>query len=328
MSNTKLDPKTLAIIVPVFNEEDGIAVFSNQMSPLLETLAARNIRPRLIFIDDGSKDGTCREISAQKWAVDVDIFRLSRNFGKEAALTAGLSKAGDDAVVVMDVDMQDPPELILDMVDLWLRGEKVVLAQRSDRSDDGFLKRTTAGWFYKLHNRLSTIHIPYNVGDFRLMDRAVVQAVNSLPESRRFMKGLFAWVGFTPAFVSYKRPMRSAGTTKFSIWKLWRLALEGITSFSEVPLIIWSYIGAFIATSAFVYASIVVIKTLIFGVDTPGYASLITITLFLGGIQLLGIGILGEYVARIYSEVKRRPLFLIESETHLPASPPKTPKTR
>lgn len=314
--------KTLAIVVPVFNEENSIGVFCREISPLLQDIGTRfGIDLRLLFVNDGSTDGTGRAIAQQNWPVPVHIITLSRNFGKEAALTAGLVHANDDAVVVMDVDMQDPPELILDMITHWTQGAKVVLAQRNDRSDDGYMKRTSAAWFYSLHNRLSNIHIPDNVGDFRLMDAQVVQAVNQLPESRRFMKGLFAWVGFAPIYVGYKRPARREGQSKFSFWKLWKLALEGITSFSEIPLVIWTYIGAMIALTSFVYASVVVVKTLVFGVDVPGYASLTTIALFLGGIQILGIGIVGEYVARIYSEVKRRPLYVVESAVSLPPTP-------
>ncbi len=321
--------KSLAIIVPVYNEEAGIALFFQETASLFAKLRGEmSLDLRLIFVNDGSRDSTAAVIAAQPWAVQVQVIHLSRNFGKEAALTAGLAHARQDGVVVMDVDMQDPPDLILDMVAHWQNGAKVVLAQRSDRADDGFMKRTSAQWFYKLHNRLSNIQIPDNVGDFRLMDAQVVAAVNQLPENRRFMKGLFAWVGFAPVYVSYKRPPRGAGESKFSYWKLWKLALEGITSFSEVPLVIWTYIGAVIALSSFGYASVVVLKTLILGVDVPGYASMITILLFLGGIQILGIGVVGEYVARIYSEVKRRPLFLIESVQDLPPRPPlpKKPK--
>lgn len=312
-------PKTLAIVVPVYNEAAGIALFWHETAPLFATLRAEfQLDIRLIFVNDGSRDATVQIIAAQDWAIPVQVINLSRNFGKEAALTAGLAHAADDAVVVMDVDLQDPPELILQMVALWQTGAKVVLAQRSDRSDDGPLKRISAQWFYRLHNSLSNIQIPDNVGDYRLMDRQVVQAVNALPESRRFMKGLFAWVGFEPVYVSYKRPSRGAGESKFNYWKLWKLAVEGIASFSEVPLVIWTYIGAFIALSSFGYASVVVLQTLIYGVDLPGYASMITIVLFLGGIQILGIGVVGEYVARIYSEVKRRPLFVVESIQTLP----------
>lgn len=312
--------KTLAIIVPVFNEEIGIAEFLREMKPLLvKIIADTGVRPRLVFVNDGSKDRTVETISKQEWPVAVQIISLSRNFGKEAALTAGLASAKDDAVIVMDVDMQDPPELITEMIALWQGGAKVVLAQRNDRVGDDYFKRTSALWFYTIHNRLSTVHIPYNVGDFRLMDRQVVEAVNQLPESRRFLRGIFAWIGFSPVYLKFSRPERRMGKSKYSIPKMWLLALEGITSFSEVPLVIWTYIGAFIASSAFVYASIIVIKTLILGVDLPGYASLITIILFLGGIQIFGIGVLGEYIGRIYSEVKRRPVFVIESEVFLPA---------
>lgn len=313
---------SLAIIVPVYNEEAGIALFHRETAPLFAKLRAEfALELRLIFVNDGSRDGTAGVIAAQDWPVRVQVVNLTRNFGKEAALTAGLAHADADAAVVMDVDLQDPPELILDMVAHWRAGAKVVLAQRNDRSEDGLMKRLSANWFYKLHNRLSQIQIPDNVGDFRLMDRQVIEAVNQLPESRRFMKGLFAWVGFTPVFVQYKRPPRGAGQSKFSFWKLWKLALEGITSFSEIPLVMWTYIGAVVALSAFGYALVVVAKTLIFGVDVPGYASLITLVLFFGGIQILGIGVVGEYVARIYSEVKRRPLFLVESVDDIPPKP-------
>lgn len=313
--------QTIAIIVPVFNEEDSISVFCREITPILTRIRSEfGLAVRLVFVDDGSQDGTQREITNTEWPADVQLISLSRNFGKEAAMTAGLARVSDDAVVIMDADLQDPPELIFEMIAEWQKGAKVVLARRKDRSDDGFLKRLTAQWFYRLHNRISNIDIPYNVGDFRLMDRQVVEAVNQLPESRRFMKGLFAWVGFTPVYLDYKRPARQAGKSKFSGWKLWRFAVEGITSFSEVPLVIWTYLGALISLSSFVYASFIVVRTLLFGTDVPGYASMITIVLFLGGIQVLGIGILGEYLGRVYSEVKRRPPFVIEEETHISAS--------
>jgi glycosyltransferase involved in cell wall biosynthesis len=311
---------SLAIIIPVFNEADAIAPFRDAMVPVLQQARTRfGLEIRLVFVDDGSSDGTAQVIAETDWPVAVQLLSLSRNFGKEAAMTAGLAHAPDDAVVVMDVDLQDPPELIIEMVRLWTEGAKVVLARRNDRSSDGFRKRVTAQWFYRLHNRISNIDIPYYVGDFRLMDRAVVAAVNQLPENRRFMKGLFAWVGFAPVFLDYKRPVRQAGKTKFSGWKLWRFAVEGITGFSEVPLVIWTYMGALIALVSFLYAGFIVLRTLVFGVDVPGYASLITIMLFLGGIQVLGIGVLGEYLGRVYSEVKRRPPYIIAETQELPA---------
>ena len=310
-------PNSLAIVVPVYNEEDAIPVFQTTVAPLFQALRAKGVEPRLVFVNDGSRDSTIEVIRSANWPVDVQLLNLSRNFGKESALTAGLASVDDDAVVVMDVDLQDPPELILDMVQHWQDGAKVVVPRRTDRSDDSFSKRLTADWFYRLHNQISNVNVPQNAGDFRLMDRVVVEAVNKLPENRRFMKGILAWVGFPTTYLEFKRPARSAGSTKYSFWKMWRYAVEGITSFSDAPLIIWTFVGALIALISFLYASYIVISTLIFGVDTPGYASLITIVLFLGGIQLLGIGILGEYLGRVYSEVKRRPSFLIADDIRI-----------
>lgn len=317
---TQNTTQTLAIIVPVFNEEGALSEFEQVMSPILDEISTKGLTPRFVFVDDGSRDATVQKIAEIDWSVDVQLICLSRNFGKEAAMTAGLAQACDDAVVVMDADLQDPPELITEMIDHWRAGAKVVLGRRNDRSEDGRLKRVSAQWFYRLHNRISSIEIPYNVGDFRLMDRRVVEAVNQLPENRRFMKGIFAWVGFKPVFVDYKRQPRSIGTSKFSGWKLWRVAVEGITSFSEVPLVVWTYLGALIAFSSFIYAGLIVLRTLVFGIDVPGYASMITIVLFLGGIQVLGIGILGEYLGRVYSEVKRRPPFIVAETREIPAS--------
>lgn len=310
--------KSLAIVVPVFNEEDAIPFFKQAMVPLLQKLGDMGIQSRFVFVNDGSSDKTGEVIGTSDWPVDVHLLNLTRNFGKESALTAGLAHANDDAVVVMDVDLQDPPELIIEMVKHWNCGSKVVIPIRKDRSDDSVSKRLTAELFYRLHNRISNVNVPRNAGDFRLMDRVVVEAVNMLPENRRFMKGILAWVGFSATYLEFKRPVRSAGTTKYSFWKMWRYAVEGITSFSEAPLIIWTFIGAIIAFFAFSYAAYIVTSTLFFGVDTPGYASLITIILFLGGIQLLGIGVLGEYLGRIYSEVKRRPSFLVADDIRIP----------
>lgn len=250
-------------------------------------------------------------MSAPTTLAGITVLELSRNFGKEAAMSAGLAEASGDAVAIIDVDLQDPPDLILDMIAHWLDGAKVVLARRNDRSEDGATKRRTAGWFYALHNLMSDVPIPHNVGDFRLMDRDVVNEVNRLPENRRFMKGIFAWVGFAPVVIEYKRASRSRGTTKFSGGRLWRLAVEGITSFSAAPLVVWTIVGVAISALSFVYASFIVLRTLIVGVDVPGYASLLVGILFLGGIQVLGIGVLGQYVSRIYAEVKRRPPYVI-----------------
>jgi len=318
---TQVQKRSLAILVPVFNEAESISGFARGMASVLDDLWRRDVElvPRLVFVDDGSRDGTVEVITKTVWPVDVQVIVLSRNFGKEAAMTAGLARLVDDAVVIMDIDLQDPPELIHEMVRAWSNGAKVVLGRRVDRSDDGIIKRITAHCFYRLHNSISNIHIPYNVGDFRLMDRKVIDVVNQLPENRRFMKGLFAWVGFEPVYLNYKRRSRDAGVSKFTTWRLWRLAIEGITSFSEVPLVVWSYLGGLIALSSFVYASVIVVRTLLFGLDVPGYASQITIILFLGGRRMIGKETLEEYIGRVYSEVKRRPPFVISDEIHISA---------
>jgi glycosyltransferase involved in cell wall biosynthesis len=266
-------------------------------------------------VDDGSTDGTldCL-IQASKTRPDLVVVDLTRNFGKEAALTAGLQEAGGDAVIPMDVDLQDPPEVIPRLVAEWEKGFEVVLAKRSDRSSDSFLKRRTAAWFYRIHNLLSEPKIPADVGDFRLLDRKVVDALKTLPERRRFMKGLFAWLGFRTQCIEYTRQPRIAGQTKFSGWKLWNFALEGITSFSTMPLRVWTYIGLAVALAAFAYLSFIIVQTLIHGIAVPGYASLLVTILFLGGVQLIGIGMLGEYIGRIYTESKQRPVYLIRAK--------------
>ena len=302
----------LTIVVPVLNEAASVAGFLAALEPVCARVAAEHgVDCELLFVDDGSTDGTGAALLATPCAIPLGLVTLSRNFGKEAAMTAGLAEAAGDAVVVMDVDLQDPPDLVVEMVARWRAGAPVVLARRSDRTSDTFLKAQSANWFYRLHNRISQVQIPPNVGDFRLMDRQVVEAVNALPENRRFMKGIFAWVGFPPEVIDYVRPVRAEGRSKFTGWKLWRFAVEGITSFSEVPLVVWTYVGFTISLTAFVYAGFIVVRTLAFGADVPGYASLLTGVLFLGGIQILGIGVLGEYIGRIYSEVKRRPPYIV-----------------
>jgi len=241
----------------------------------------------------------------------VRVVDLSRNFGKEAAMTAGIDIAKGDAVIPFDADLQDPPELIPDLVAKWREGFDVVLARRSERRTDTALKRKSASLFYRFHNAISDIKIPENAGDFRLMSRQTVEALKQLPENRRFMKGLFAWVGFNTASVEYARRPRAGGTTKFSGWKLWNFALEGITSFSTLPLRIWTYIGTMTAAASLIYAAYLILRTIVHGRDLPGYASIITAVLFLGGIQLIGMGVIGEYVGRMYVEVKRRPIYIV-----------------
>ena len=301
----------ISIVVPFFNEGGAIDHFYSGMSPILSINIGCNFE--VICVDDGSTDSTLAElIELTKKDTRFHVLEFSRNFGKEAALSAGIDFANGDAVIPIDADLQDPPELIIKMVQLWKDGAEVVLAKRVDRSTDSFMKRKTASLFYKLHNKLSTsMRIPENVGDFRLMDRIVVDALKQLPERQRFMKGLFAWVGFKSVTVEYSRSSRSAGETKFSGWRLWNFALEGITSFSLVPLKIWTYLGLFGAFLAFLYASFIIIRTLIFGIVLPGYASLLVVVLFFGSLQLISLGILGEYIGRIYFETKNRPLYIV-----------------
>ena len=301
----------ISIVVPFFNEGGVIDHFYSGMSPILSINIGCNFE--VICVDDGSTDSTLAElIELTKKDTRFRVLEFSRNFGKEAALSAGIDFANGDAVIPIDADLQDPPELIIKMVQLWKDGAEVVLAKRVDRSTDSFMKRKTASLFYKLHNKLSSsMRIPENVGDFRLMDRVVVGALKQLPERQRFMKGLFAWVGFKSVTVEYSRSSRSAGETKFSGWRLWNFALEGITSFSLVPLKIWTYLGLFGAFLAFLYASFIIIRTLIFGIVLPGYASLLVVVLFFGSLQLISLGILGEYIGRIYFETKNRPLYIV-----------------
>ena len=266
----------------------------------------------LICIDDGSNDETLSAlINVSEKDSRFHIIELSRNFGKEAALTAGIDAATGDALIPIDADLQDPPEIIPALIKEWLKGAEVVLARRVDRSSDSLLKRKTAEIFYRVHNRISSIKIPENVGDFRLMDRIVVDTLKQLPEQHRFMKGLFGWVGFRTVTVDYVRPTRIAGRTKFSGLKLWNFAIEGITSFSTVPLKFWTYIGVFGALVTLLYAFFTIIKTLIYGIDIPGYASLLVAVLFFGSLQLICLGVLGEYIGRIYMETKNRPLYVI-----------------
>lgn len=299
----------LSLIVPVYNEDETVGLFLAKVNEVFE---GESVRLEIIFVNDGSVDGTLeRLLQCQAEDERIRVVDLSRNFGKEAALSAGLQVSTGRVVVPIDVDLQDPPALIRDMLEKWRSGYDVVLGRRIDRASDSLAKRVTAKWFYRIHNWISEPEIPENVGDFRLMDRSVVDALKALPESRRFMKGLFAWVGFRKAFVDYVRPERVAGDGKFSGWRLWNFALEGITSFSTVPLRIWTYLGVTVALVSFLYGIYIATRVLFFGVDTPGYASAFVAVTFLGGLQLIGIGVIGEYVGRTYVESKRRPVFLV-----------------
>lgn len=304
----------VSVVCPIYNEEATIGLFLDRLIPVLEQTGESF---EIVCVNDGSTDASYARLQMrQSLDARIRLIDLSRNFGKEAALTCGIDFARGQAVIPMDADLQDPPELIAEMVRLWRQGFEVVLMLRVDRSADSLLKRKTAEWFYRLHNFMSHPAIPANVGDFRLMDRKVVNAVMQFPERHRFMKGLFAWVGFRQATLPYKRAVRVDGISKFSTWKLWNLALEAITSFSTAPLRVWSYLGLVMALTAFAFGLFIVGRTLVSGVDLPGYASLVTIVLFLGGMQLIGLGVLGEYIGRLYIEAKRRPIYIVrEHET-------------
>jgi polyisoprenyl-phosphate glycosyltransferase len=296
----------LSLVVPVFNESEVVSLFNKKVRSALS--GNLSIDLEIIFVNDGSNDETLTSlITLQADFPDIKIIDLTRNFGKEAALTAGLKHVTGQMIVPIDADLQDPPELILDMIDKWQDGYEVVLARRADRSSDHFLKRLTAACFY----RIAGDHIPKNVGDYRLMDKAVVEALNLLPENQRFMKGLFAWLGFKTCTIDYTRKVREKGDSKFNFWKLWNLALEGITSFSTMPLKIWTYIGLFISFTSFSFGTYMLFSTLVNGNDVPGYTSTLIVILFMGGVQLIGIGVIGEYLGRTYLESKNRPPYLI-----------------
>lgn len=300
----------VSIVIPCFNEVAGLTVLVRTLDAVFADIP--DAEAEYVFVNDGSRDDTLTAlILLARARPDIVVVDLSRNFGKEAALTAGLRLASGDVVIPIDADLQDPPQLIPQMLARWREGAEVVLARRADRSEDSFAKRASARAFYRFANWLADIALPEDVGDFRLMDRIVVDTLNALPENRRFMKGLFAWAGFRTEVVSYRRESRRAGQSSFNGWKLWNLAVEGITSFSTVPLRVWTYVGLAVAMPALLWGTWIALRTVLFGVDVPGYASIMVAVLFLGGLQLIGIGVLGEYVGRTYLESKRRPAVVI-----------------
>lgn len=302
----------ISLVVPVFNEQDNIPVFYNAIRNIVWS---DTIKVEIIFIDDGSKDAT--EIIINGLASQDELviaISFTRNFGKESALYAGLEHANGDAVIPIDVDFQDPIELIPEMIKKWQQGASVVLAKRIDRSTDNFFKRITASLFYKLHNKISSPKIEENVGDFRLMSREVVDNVLLLEENNLFMKGILSWVGGDTEIIEYERQVRQHGHSKFNVWKLTNLAWDGITSFSTVPLRIWTYVGLVISTFTFIYGFWMVIQTLVWGNDVKGYPSTFVAIMFFGGVQLIGIGVLGEYIGRIYIETKRRPKYILKKK--------------
>jgi glycosyltransferase involved in cell wall biosynthesis len=302
----------VALIVPCFNEAGSVPDFLSRVVPACpEELAVF----RIIAIDDGSRDLTFeawKRCAADYPAIKVQVIRLSRNFGKEIAISCGLQHCEADAAIIMDVDLQDPPELISQMIREWQEGYDSVIAVRSRRDSDSALKRFSARGFYSLMGRIADVEMPAQAGDFRLLSRRLVLALNAYPERTRFMKGLFATLGFNQKLLYYEREARAVGASRFSLWKLWNFALDGITSFSSLPLRIWSYFGLILALTGFIYASFIIIRVLIFGVDLPGYPSILVFILFFSGIQLISIGILGEYIGRLFTEVKQRPMYLID----------------
>ncbi len=307
----------ISLIIPIYNEEEAIPFFYSAINIFKqEYLASHNVE--LVFINDGSKDSSLTILTAlANNDAFVKVVSFSRNFGKEPALFAGLGYATGDAIIPIDVDLQDPLEVIPKMIEHYNNGADVVLGKRIDRSTDTWLKRKSAEYFYKLHNKIATSKIEENVGDFRLMSKRVVNHVLMLKETQLFMKGLLSWVGFKTEIVEYTRAERIAGSTKFNGWKLWNLALEGITSFSTVPLKIWSYLGGTVAIASFFYALVIIFQKVFMGIAISGYASIMVAILFLSGVQLIGIGVLGEYIGRSYLESKQRPKYIIESTINI-----------
>jgi glycosyltransferase involved in cell wall biosynthesis len=300
---------TFSVVIPVFDEAEALPELHRRLSAVMDRLGTWEA----VYVNDGSRDTSLRILEAlhHTWT-NVAFVNLSRNFGKEIATTAGLEHAGGAAVIVMDADLQDPPEVIPALVAGWRQGFDMVYAQRRAREGETWVKRATADLFYRLMQHVGGVHLPRNTGDFRLMSRRVVDAVLQLQEHHRFMKGLFAWVGFPTIAVLYDRMPRHGGVTKWSYWKLWNLALEGITSFTVMPLKVATYLGLAVASFAVVFGAQLVIRTLLFGNPVAGYPSLMAVILFLGGVQLITLGVIGEYLGRVFNETKQRPLYLVE----------------
>ncbi len=306
----------LSIIVPVFNEQEVLHEFYRRLTRVLDGIDAII---DITFVNDGSTDYTLLQLQElQANDPRVAILDLSRNFGKEIAMTAGLDHVCGDAVIIIDADLQDPPELIPQMIEEWRHGFDVVYAQRRSRTGESALKKATASLFYRIMQRISRVQIPIDTGDFRLLSRRAVDALAGLRERHRFMKGLFAWIGYPQKAILYDRDARHEGTSKWNYLALWNFALEGITSFSTLPLKVATYLGTFTAFGAFLYGLFIIFQTLFFGNPVAGYPSLLVVVLFLGGIQLMALGVIGEYLGRMFDETKGRPLYLIKD--YLPAA--------
>ena len=301
----------LSIVMPIYNEG---SLIEQVISELINVLDFQNFNYEIICINDGSIDNTSNVLDTlYKKNKSLIIINLSRNFGKELALSAGIDYASGDAVVPMDADGQHPPNLIPDMVEMWKKGYEVVLAKRNNRRSENFLMGIVKRIYYKILNFTSEIHIPENVGDFRLMDKSVVEVLKQLRERERFMKGLYAWLGFKSITIDYEVRDRKSDKTKWQFFKLWKFALDGLTSFSVAPLKIWSYLGFLIFLFSTLYAFITMIQYFIYGINVPGYASLIILILLFGGLQMMILGIIGEYISRIFIETKNRPLYIIRN---------------
>ncbi|WP_171211906.1 glycosyltransferase family 2 protein [Ruegeria sp. HKCCA5426] len=320
--DVSISGKTVSLVVPFFNEADALPLFFDAIGPVAQQVKDV-LRPgaqlEVVFVDDGSTDGSVDYIkSVANSPFSICIVKLSRNFKKDSALAAGLRHASGDAVIPMDVDLQDPPDLIPKMLEAWQSGAKMVNAKRVSRTGDSVGKRTLSNAFYWAINRISDYPIEPNVGDFRLLDREVVERLNELTERVRFMKGLFAWVGFDPVTIEYERPTRSAGDTNWNFWKLWNFALDGITGSTTLPIRAWTYLGTMTAIFAVFYAVFIIAKTVFWGVDAPGYASLMVVVLLLGACNLIALGLIGEYIGRINVETKQRPSYVIDTIIELP----------
>ncbi len=306
----------LSIIVSMYNEEESLDTFFAEIKKVMKKLSSYDYE--IVCVDDGSTDKTYEMLEALAKEDDaIKVIKFSRNFGKEYGMMAGLRFCKGDAAIPMDVDLQDPPKLIVDFVKKWEEGYDMVYGIRNDRASDTFLKRGTAKLFYKIYNLMTRSPIPYNAGDYRLIDRKVINAILSLKERNVFMKGIFGWTGFKSCGVKYVRQKRCAGVSKWNYWKLWNFALDGITASTTFPLRIWTYLGSLLSFTGMLYALYIIVKTIVYGVDVPGYASLLVFILLLGGIQMIILGILGEYIGRIFIEVKNRPLYIVDKKVNI-----------
>ncbi len=317
-------PRRLSVVIPCYNEENGVDTLFARLLPALDGLG---MPYEVVCVNDGSRDATLdRLVAVARRVPAVTVVDLSRNFGKERALSAGLAEARGEVIVPMDADLQHPPEAIAAMIDKWRDGYEVVYAVRDARTGQGWADRMFAKAFYWFFDHLSEVPLPREVGDFRLMDRKVVDAINRMPERSRFMKGIFAWVGFRQTGITYQQGERAAGDTKFNFLRLLHFAIDGMTSFSNFPLKVWGLIGAAISGLAFVYIVFRIVRTLVWGIDVPGYESILASVLFMGGMQLLTLGILGDYLGRVFDEVKGRPLYIVREVYSWPreGTPPPT----